>query len=177
MKTIVIYKSRYGSTKQYAEWIAEELVCEAREARTVNVDELIGYDTIIYGGGLYAEVIAGVTLITKNFDKLSDKKLIVFTTGITPLDVREYYDELVYDKNFKGEIREKVRVFNYLGKMILSELTLPHRTAIKALKKLMSGKENPTEMEKLLITLCDADGDFSDRSAIGELVEYAKEGL
>ena len=42
-------------------------------------------------------------------------------------------------------------------------------------KKLMSGKENPTDMEKLLVELCDADGDFTDRAAITELVEYAKE--
>lgn len=40
----------------------------------------------------------------------------------------------------------------------------------------MSGKENPTEMEKLLVELCDADGDFSDKSLIAELVEYATEG-
>ena len=45
---------------------------------------------------------------------------------------------------------------------------------IKTLKKIMSGKKNPTEMEKLLIDLCDADGDFSDKSLITELVEYAK---
>ena len=177
MKTIVIYKSKYGSTKQYAEWIAESLSADIFEAKAVNADKLLEYDTIIYGGGLYAEVIAGVTLVTKNYEKLTGKKLIVFTTGITPLDCREYYDKLVFDKNFKGEIKEKVKVFNYLGKMILKELTLPHRTAIKALKKLMSGKENPTEMEKLLVTLCDADGDFTDRAAIGELIEYAKEGM
>ena len=58
--------------------------------------------------------------------------------------------------------------------MILDELSLPHKTAIKALKKIMSGKENPTEMERLLIKLCDVSGDFTDRSAIKELVEYVK---
>ena len=177
MKTIVIYKSKYGSTKQYAEWIAEALSADLYEAKSVKADKLKEYDTIIYGGGIYAEVIAGVTLITKNFDELRDKKLIVFTTGITPLDCREYYDKLVLDKNFKGEVREKIKVFNYLGRMVLDELTLPHRTAIKALKKLMSGKENPTEMEKMLITLCDCDGDFTDKEAISELLEYAKEGM
>ena len=177
MKAVVIYKSKYGSTRQYAEWIAEELSADIFDAKSVNAKNLAEYDTIIYGGGLYAEVIAGVTLITKNMDKLSGKKLIVFTTGITPIEYREYYDKLVLDKNFKGDIREKIKVFNFLGKMILDELTLPHRTAIKSLKKLMSGKENPTEMEKLLVELCDADGDFTDRAAIGELIEYAKERM
>ena len=174
MKAIVIYKSKYGSTKQYAHWIGEELNCEIKEAKKVKIEDLEGYDTIIYGGGLYAEVISGVNLITKNINKLSGKKLIVFSTGITPLDCRNYYDKLVIEKNFKKEMLDRIKVFNFMGKMIIDELSLPHKTAIKALKKLMSSKENPTEMEKLLIDLCDADGDFTDRSAISELVSYVK---
>ena len=58
--------------------------------------------------------------------------------------------------------------------MLIDELSLVHRTALKTLKKIMSGKENPTEMEKLLIELCDANADFSDRNSIKELVEYVK---
>ena len=175
MKTIVIYKSKYGSTKQYAEWISQRLDCECVSASTVKPADLLVYDTILYGGGLYAEIIAGVTLITKNLDKLKDKKLIVYTTGITPLDCRDYYDKLVIDKNFKRCGLNGIKVFNFMGKMILDELTTAHRTAIKALKKLMGDKPNPTDMEKLLIELCDKDGDFTDKSAICELIEYAKQ--
>ena len=61
-----------------------------------------------------------------------------------------------------------------MGKMIVDELTIVHKTAIKTLKKLMKSKENLTDMEKLLIELCDANGDFTDREAIKDLVEYAK---
>lgn len=174
MSAIVVYKSTYGATKTYAEWIAEELGCEAVEAKSVKADDLTKYDTVIYGGGLYAEIIAGVTLITRNMKLFENKKLIVYTTGITPLEVREYYDGLVMKKNFKEEIRTEIKVFNFLGRMILSELSPVHRTALKTLKKLMSSKKNPTEMEKLLVKLCDCDGDFTDRKAIKELVEYAK---
>ena len=174
MNAIVIYKSKYGSTKAYGKWIAEELSCKAVEANGVGMEEMKGYDTIIYGGGLYAENIAGVTLLTKNFDQLKGKRLIVYTTGITPLACREYYEEMVWEKNFKGIEKGDIKVFNFLGKMVMSELSLPHRTALKTLKKIMSSKENPTEMEKLLVELCDADGDFTDRLAIGELIQYAK---
>ena len=58
--------------------------------------------------------------------------------------------------------------------MIIEELSLPHKAAIKALKKIMSGKENPTEMEKLLIDLCDCNGDYTDKTAIKELINYVK---
>ena len=175
MNAIVVYKSKYGSTKAYAEWIAEELGCKAVDAKGMKIDELVKYDTIIYGGGLYAEIIAGVNLITKNIDKLAGKKIAVYSTGITPLDCRDYYDKMVIEKNFKPEMLEHIKVFNFMGKMILDELSFPHKTAIKALKKLMGGKENPTEMEKLLVDLCDVDGDFTDREAIKDLVAYVKE--
>ncbi len=173
MNAIVVYKTKYGSTKTYAEWIAEELSCDIAEAKTVKAEDLLKYDTIIYGGGLYAEVINGVSLITKNYEKLKDKTLVVYTTGITPPDVKEYYNGEVMEKNFKNGAGN-IRIFNFLGKMILEELTPVHRTAIKMLKKIMSAKENPTEMEALLIKLCDTFGDFTDRTAINELIEYVK---
>ncbi len=171
MKAIVIYKTKYGSTKAYGEWIANKLGCCAVEAKTVNAEKLSEYDTIVYGGGLYAEVINGVSLITKNADKLMGKRIYVYTTGITPLSCREYYDKMVIEKNFKPEIREKVKVYNFLGKMVISELSVVHRTALKTLKKIMSEKKNPSEMEKLLVDLCDADGDFTDLTAAGQMVE------
>ena len=175
MKTIVIYKTKYGSTRTYAQWIAEDLGCQAVDAKNAKIGDLLEFDTIVYGGGLYAEIINGVTLITKNMDKLRDKKIVIYTTGITPVKYREYYDKLVVEKNFKTGIPDNVMIFNFVGKMILEELSIVHRTALKSLKKLMQGKENPTEMEKLLVELCDADGDFTDKNAIADLVNYCKE--
>ncbi|MBO5743519.1 MAG: flavodoxin [Clostridia bacterium] len=175
MKAVVIYKSKYGSTKKYGQWIANELGCDLFDAKDIKIENLKDYDTVIYGGGLYAEVIAGVSLLTKSINMLEGKKLIVYTTGITPIDCREYYDEMVIQKNFKGDLKDKIKVFNFPGKMLLKELSLVHRTALKTLKKIMAGKENPTDMEKMLIDLCDANGDFSDKALIYELTEYAKE--
>lgn len=172
MKSVVIYKTKYGSTKTYAEYIAEKLGCECLEAKKVKAEDLISYDNIIYGGGLYAEVINGVGLITKNIGKLADKKIAIFTTAITPLDCRVYYEGEVLEKNFKDGVPENIRIFNFMGKMKLDELTPVHRAALKALKKVMQAKKNPTDLEKLLIELCDADGDFTNLSDADALVEY-----
>ena len=172
MNAIVVYKTKYGSTKAYANWIGEELNCKIADAKEITIDELEKYDAIIYGGGLYAEVINGVSFITKNLDRLKNKKIAVYTTGITPLDCRDYYDKLVIEKNFKKGVPDGVKLFNFTGKMVIDELSAVHRTALKTLKKIMSSKKEPTEMEKLLIELCDADGDFSDRTQIADLVKY-----
>ena len=174
MNAVVVYKTKYGSTKTYAEWIAEELSCDIFDVSDINSDKLLKYDRIIYGGGLYAEVINGVNIITKNAEKLKDKKIAIYTTGITPLECREYYDKYVIQKNFKKGVPENIKIFNFLGKMIIEELTPVHRAALKTLKKIMSSKKEPTEMEKLLVKLCDADGDFSERNQINNLIDYVK---
>lgn len=80
--TAVIYKSKYGSTKKYAEWIGSELECDVLENSSVSADTLKKYDTIIYGGGLFAGGVNGFNLITKNFDAVKDKNLILFTVGL-----------------------------------------------------------------------------------------------
>lgn len=174
MNAIVIYKSKYGSTKKYAQWIAEEFECSAEDVKNVKISDLMNYECIIYGGGLYAEIISGASLITKNYEALRNKKLVFFTTGLTPIECREYYEKYVAEKNFKPEMLKNIKIFNFLGKMKVSELSIPHKAAIKMLKKVMSAKENPTELEKMLVKLCDSDGDFSDRSSINPLIEYVK---
>ena len=78
-KTIVIYKSKYGSTKQYAKWIAQEVKGDLFENSEVDVSDLQDYDNIVLGGSLHAVGIKGVKVLTENFDRLKDKQLIVLS--------------------------------------------------------------------------------------------------
>ncbi len=70
---VVIYKSKTGFAKKYAEWISEALKCDIKENTKLSLDDLIQYDTIIYGGGLYAVGINGINLIKNNFEALKEK--------------------------------------------------------------------------------------------------------
>ena len=59
-KTIVLYRSRTGFSKCYAEWIAEDLACECRSIKGVKLDDLKDFGLVIYGAGVYAGMIAGL---------------------------------------------------------------------------------------------------------------------
>ena len=175
MNTVVIYKSRYGAAKKYAQWIAEELNCDIFENKNLDIKNILRYDTIICGGGLYAEMIAGIGFIKRNREKLKDKNIIIFSTGLTPPDCKEYYEKMVPLKNFgKDGVPSNIKLFHFSGKMIEEELSLPHKTAIKSLKGIMSKKANPSDMEKLLIKLCDSFGDFTNRGEIIPLIDYVR---
>lgn len=81
MKIVVIYKSKSGYTETYAKWISEGLNCDFKRAEDTTVEDLEKYDVIIYGGGLYAVGINGISLIKENYSLLCNKKIIVWATG------------------------------------------------------------------------------------------------
>ena len=90
-KTIVVYKSKYGTAKQYAEWIAEELECDIKSIDEIKASYLIPYDNIIYGGGVHAGGIEG-------FD--------TFLKWIKPILKKAYYNSFDKDVNFRKDMYE-----------------------------------------------------------------------
>ncbi|NLM44598.1 MAG: hypothetical protein GX201_11400 [Clostridiales bacterium] len=45
--TVVIYQSKYGATKKYAQWLAEELSCDLIETKKASIEQLEKYDVIM----------------------------------------------------------------------------------------------------------------------------------
>ena len=54
MKTLVVYRSHYGSTRRYAQWLAQALDADAAEERQADARLVQNYECVIFGGGLYA---------------------------------------------------------------------------------------------------------------------------
>ena len=59
MKAVVVYSSKTGFTKKYAQWIAEDLSLEAYDLKeSDNLKEVLsGVDTLIFGGGIITVTI------------------------------------------------------------------------------------------------------------------------
>ena len=176
MKAMVIYKSKTGFTKKYSEWISEELSADIFDISDVTTNMLTAYDSVIYGGGLYAAGINGVKFITQNLDKLKDKKVVVFATGVSPL--RDDLVREVKDKNFNSEQQKVIRFFylrggfdyrklNLLDKMLMTLL----KTSIKWKKK---KKKKLTSDEIGMLEIYDKPTDYTRKNKISELIAYVR---
>ena len=64
-KVVVIYKSKYGSAQRYAQWIADEVKADLFERSKITLNDILKYDTIVYGGSLCAAGILGISLIKR----------------------------------------------------------------------------------------------------------------
>lgn len=70
MSGIILYKSKYGATRKYAEWLSERTGFSYIETDKSDIKVISGYDVIILGGGIYASGIAGLSFLKKNIEKL-----------------------------------------------------------------------------------------------------------
>ena len=83
MKVLISYYSRTGNTKKMAETIAEgvqkeDVPCDVRDVTTVKIDDLLGYDALIFGsptyyGAMTAEMKKLIDDSVKHHGKLTGK--------------------------------------------------------------------------------------------------------
>lgn len=176
MKTVVLYRSKSGFVKKYAEWIAEALSADIFEASKVTSKIFTGYDTVIYGGGLYAVGINGVKLITENLDKLEDKKVVVFASGASPF--REESLTEVKNKNFNAEQQKKIQFFYLRGGFDYNKLTFIDKILMTLLKlKIKNKKKKKMELtadEKGMLAAYEKPVDFTNKNNINELISFCK---
>lgn len=168
MKTIVVYKSKTGYTKKYAEWIAEELNCGIKE--NASLEDIMDYDMIICGGGMYAGSLNGAKLITGNMSKLSGKKLVLFAVGANPGHADEI--ENFWSKLLKPEQKKVIAHFFLRGGFDFGKLGKGDKFLMSLLKKMLEKSKNLNDDDKGLLAAYDVPVDFTDKANLKELLEY-----
>lgn len=171
-KIVMVYRSKSGFTKNYATWIAKELDCDLLERSKVSITDLLHYDTIIYGGGLYAGGIGGVKLITKNLEKLKDKKLIVFAVGATP-NRKETTKEL-FEMNIPANARSYVQFFYLRGGFDFSRLDLFNKFLMTLMKIKIKATKNQTADQKGMLASYSHPLDLTNIKNIEPLIKCAR---
>lgn len=177
-RIVVVYQSRYGTTKWYAQRIAQLLGADLRERKKTRVKDLSDYDVIIYGGGLYANGVSGMELIAKHFDKLSGKQLILFTVGISDphseANVAHIREGIT--KRLSAQAAEQIRLFHFRGGLDYGGLSFVHRAMMGMLKKMLEKKpqEGLTEEDRELLATFGQKVDFTDEASVTELISYVK---
>ena len=175
MNAVVLYRSRYGFTERYAGWIAQELGADCLPVQSCKASQLSGYDTVIYGGGLYAGGINGARFLVKRRGALRGKRVVVFTVGFAPVDQPAAFAGVI-ERNFPQDMRGEIKFFHLRGGMDYPHLSFAHRMMMGMLRRMLSKKENPTDDDKALLATYGETLDYTDRASIAPLIEYVKGG-
>lgn len=178
MRILVTYASKYGTTKRYAQWIAEDLACDLRDSREVNAELLKSYDILIHGGGLYAGGLSGIQTIVKNYDAISNKRIILFSCGLAdPEDPENVaHIEAGLEKVLTPEMREKIRQFHLRGGIDYSRLGLTHKAMMAMLRTVMlkKGYDNLRSEDQMMLDTYGGTVDFTNRESLVPLLSYVR---
>jgi len=176
-KTAVIYKSKYGSTKKYAQWLSEALSGDLFDCGSVEIGKLRDYDTIVCGGGTYAGSINGIGAYKKICGAFKGKQLILFTCGLAdPADpVKMQQSKDAVKKALTPEVFETVSVFHLRGGMEYAKLNFLHRFMMNIVKNMMAKKDPAamTDAQRDSLQSYGKDVDYTDKAAIAPIVAFA----
>ncbi|MEL7623091.1 MAG: flavodoxin domain-containing protein [Clostridiales bacterium] len=177
-KMIVVYKSRYGFTDKYAHWIAQETGADLAEAGKIKAEDLQNYDVVIYGGGLYAGGVNGISLITKAFSSIADKVLYLFTVGAADVCDKENINNIRHSltKVLTPDMMNKIKIFHFRGGIDYPRLSSIHRIMMAAMVKTIK-KKGAAELnneEKMMLDTYGQRVDFTDRAAIAGMIDDLK---
>lgn len=153
-KILILYKSKYGAAKEYAQMLAEKLGAALLENKKLRPEQLQPYNTIIYCGGIYAGGVAGIAFLRKNAALLSGKKVAVLAVGASPYD--EKVVAQVRAQNLAG-LPEGTALFYGRGAWDESVMTAGDRLLCGMLKKMVA-KKDPEALEPWEQALMEAMG-------------------
>lgn len=173
MKTIVIYNSQTGFTKRYAKWIAEAAGADCLELSEAKKKNLEAYEAIIFGGWACAGSISKLGWFKSNMDQWTDKKLIVFCVGGSPLENPEI--EQALKKNFKATEWKKVSVFYCPGGFNYEKMSAPSKMMMKMFIRTLKAKKGKTDEELQMIQMISDSYDISDKKYIEPILKCLNE--
>lgn len=169
----IIYGSRYGTTRRYAEELARRTGLEARPFG--DVDNINEYQTLAYLGALCA---GGVMGMKKTFAKLAnvqDKTIVIATVGVADPTNEQNTSSIKQSmaRQLAPEVLSHAHIFHLRGGIDYSKLSLHHRAMMSLLcKKARSlpEEEQTAEVHAMLETY-GKQVDFTDFNSLDQIVD------
>ena len=165
MKTIIVYESKTGFTERYARWAAEELGCECISLKNASKDKLAGYDRVIFGGWIMANMISGLPKLRE----MGVSPAAVFAVGASPA-----FEEVITQMREQNQLGE-TPFFYYEGGVDFDRLGFVQRMMLKTMKKMTEKKKDMTRQETAIVQLLAGNFDHTDREQMKGMLAYLGE--
>ncbi len=145
MAGAVVYQSRYGSTRQYAEWLSQSLQMELFSLNEMKDKNIAQFSEIVFCSPVYYGKILLSRYIKKTWNLFKGKKLYLLVVAGVDENAKEDIQNMI-NLNFKPIILSRLKWFYLGGRMELERLKLMEKFIVKRLAKII---EDEKERDKL----------------------------
>lgn len=167
---IVVYQSKHGHTKQYAQWIASALQCQSKPLSDMKKDEWDSYDQVIFGGGIYMGKIQGWKKAQRH---RKNKPIVLAACGAnqgTEADLA-----YVKTRNMTPSQQAKIPFFFLPSTMDLGQTKGFLKWMMSNIVAMIEKKPNPTEDDRKFLEMMKPTKERMDIAFIDDLVRFVQE--
>ena len=166
---LIVYKSKYGATKDYAKWLEKALAsrqihCDIYEVDKASMCDLEGYGVVVFAGGLYGGELS-IAKSLKDFarhltqwqkstpasnkpNKLATPKLHCILIGLSsPLASHQS----TLDKNFTPSEQEGIEFHFLQGRLDFGKLDSADRERMNAYREMLRARASRTSEQEALL--------------------------
>ena len=165
MSNIVIYYSRYGSTREYAEAIAKSMNWDAVSHKDVSFTMIKNADAIVLASNVRIGEMGISKLAKRYMDSLKTKCKAVIAVGGAERDKQDYYLEVV-KKNLSFLNLKDEQIFGLGGRKKMAEMKGMDSFMFRMLDKMV--KDSPEKKDMM------QEVDHVDFEHIEPIVAYLK---
>ena len=167
MKILLIYQSKTGFTKKYANWIAEELKCDIEKISHIPKINFSHYDFVIFGSRIHA---GRIDRLNKIKQLNLGKKLILFATGATPEETNSIME--VWNSNLTEEERKIIKHFYFPAGLNYEKMGFFDKTMMKMASMMLEKRDNKSNEDIGMQNSIQKSYDISSKERIKPLIEY-----
>ena len=166
MRTLILYTSKTGNTKKYAEDIARAVNGDVFPLKKYKWKDVGDYDSIVFGGWVMGGKIQGIDDFLSHYDEISDKNILVFSSGMGFV-TSESRDRLI-----SGNVLDiyHIRYYQLRGSFDYSKLHFPYNfminTSLRALRKDPDSAQDLSMVENLKETPLE----FYDQQGVDRII-------
>lgn len=172
MKSVILYGSRYGSARRYAQELSKQTDIPAVSYQ--EAPPLSKLETIVYIGALYAGGVLGLTKTLRRQSFGEHQRLVIVTVGLADPDILQNRENIrnALQKQIPAQLYGRAAVFHLRGVIDYQALSLGHRTMMALLHRSLQKKsaEEWNEEDRALMETYGKRADFADFASLRPIV-------
>ncbi len=167
---LILYKSKTGFTKRYAEMIAAETGGTAMDVKKVSPDALSSFDPVLFGSRMHAGRIDGFGEARKLLQNNGVSLSALFVTGAMPNTETQTITEM-WKNNLTEEELSDLPHFYMQGGLCYEKMGIFDRLMMKVFLFMMKQKKGKSPNEDRFAEIIAHSYDISSRDYIRPLVD------
>ena len=172
MKSVILYGSRYGSARRYAQELSKQTDIPAVSYQ--EAPPLSKLETIVYIGALYAGGVLGLTKTLRRQSFGEHQRLVIVTVGLADPDIPQNRENIrnALQKQIHAQLYGRAAIFHLRGAIDYQALSLGHRTMMALLHRSLQKKpaEEWSEEDKALMETYGKQADFVDFASLRPII-------